>query len=112
MSSEVTIGFLGAGKMASALAKGFIQGGITSANNVIASDPIAEARGEFEKLGARSTADNNAVFDASQVVIIAVKPAQVTRVLKQASARVHSRHLIISIAAGITLSRLAGDLPE
>src|SRR5258708_1085527 len=112
MSSEVSIGFVGAGKMASALAKGFVQGGITSAGKLIASDPMQAARSEFEKLGGRSTAENNQVFAASQITIIAVQPAQVTRVLRQASTHIRAHHLIVSIAAGITLAKLEADLPE
>jgi len=112
MSSEVTVGFVGAGKMASALAKGFIQGGIVSKAKLIASDPVASTRDEFEKLGARSTADNNQVFASSQIIVIAVKPGQVSSVLRQASPHIRDHHLIVSIAAGITLAKLEADLPE
>ncbi|MDB6038013.1 MAG: proC, partial [Verrucomicrobiales bacterium] len=112
MASEVKIGFLGAGKMASALAKGFIHGGIASAARLIASDPIKEARAEFEKLGARSTLEARDVFDESDVVFIAVKPAQVGDLLKKESAHIRHRHLIISIAAGVTLSKLEAAVPE
>ena len=38
MASKLTIGFLGAGKMATALAKGFIRAGLVTADDVLASD--------------------------------------------------------------------------
>lgn len=112
MASEVKIGFLGAGKMASALAKGFIHAGLASADQLIASDPMKEARSEFEKLGAHATLEARDVFEAADIVFIAVKPAQVGDLLKNESAHIRHRHLIISIAAGVTLSKLEAALPE
>jgi pyrroline-5-carboxylate reductase len=112
MGSELQIGFLGAGKMASALAKGFVQAGIASASHLIASDPVKEARSEFEKLGGRSTVDASDVFSTADVVFIAVKPAQVGDLLRKEAGHIRPRHLLVSIAAGITLSKLESALPE
>ena len=44
MSETLTIGFLGAGKMGTALARGFIRAGLVNAGNIIASDPVEAAR--------------------------------------------------------------------
>jgi len=49
MSAELTIGFLGAGKMATALARGFVRAGLFTAGKVIASDPSEGARASFAK---------------------------------------------------------------
>ena len=49
MSAKLTIGFLGAGKMATALAKGFVRAGLVSAKQVLASDPSKTARAFFAK---------------------------------------------------------------
>jgi pyrroline-5-carboxylate reductase len=112
MGSELQIGFLGAGKMASALAKGFVQAGIASASRLIASDPVKEARSEFEKLGVRSTVEASDVYRNADVLFIAVKPAQVGDLLRKEAGHIRPRHLLVSIAAGITLSKLESALPE
>src|SRR5438128_275349 len=53
------IGFLGAGKMASALAKGWLTAGLTAADRLCASDPLPAARETFAKeTGAFVTASN------------------------------------------------------
>jgi pyrroline-5-carboxylate reductase len=106
------IGFLGAGKMASALASGFVRAGLARAETVIASDPIAGARESFAKtLGTKVTAWNLDVVKFAQTLIIAVKPDQVAGLLREISEGVTSEHLLVSIAAGVTLSKLEEALP-
>jgi pyrroline-5-carboxylate reductase len=112
MSSALKLGFLGAGKMASALAKGFIHAGIVSADAVLASDPYEAARVAMAKEGGiRTTASNPDVLKFANVVLLAVKPDQVNDVLAEARPHFTERHLLISIAAGVPLARLEAALP-
>ena len=74
MSAKLTIGFLGAGKMATALAKGFIRAGLVTPKKVIASDPSQAACAAFTKeTGANTIASNQDLIELSQVLILAVK---------------------------------------
>ncbi len=111
MASDLRIGFLGAGKMASALAKGFAQAGLAQAVNILASDVAEGARARFsEVVGARTTALNPEVVQFADVLILAVKPDQVRGVLAEVRPEVTPRHRLISIAAGVTLERLESGL--
>lgn len=111
MPQPYKIGFLGAGKMANALAKGFIKGGLTSASEVLASDPSSKAREQFEEsVGAKTTDSNQAVIDFAKVLFLAVKPNLITEVLEEARDRIKTDRLIISIAAGVPLAKLEGNL--
>jgi pyrroline-5-carboxylate reductase len=101
------IGFLGAGKMASALAQGFIRAGLVTPRQVIASDPSEAARAAFGKAtGATTTAANAEVARFARVVILAVKPDQTGPVLAEAREHFTEEHLLLSIAAGVPLARL------
>ncbi|MBK7998493.1 MAG: pyrroline-5-carboxylate reductase [Verrucomicrobia bacterium] len=112
MSSAMKLGFLGAGKMASALAKGFIHAGLATGDSIIASDPYEAARASIAKdAGIRTTASNLDVLNASEVIILAVKPDQVSAVLAEAQPHFTGKHLLISIAAGVTLARMESALP-
>src|SRR5258706_1195180 len=72
MSAKLTIGFLGAGRMGTALAKGFIQAGLVAADQIIASDPVAGACADFGKeVGARTTASNVEVVKFAKVLLFA-----------------------------------------
>ncbi len=111
MSATLTVGFLGAGKMATALAKGFAQGGLIKPGKIIASDRIEAARVAFAKeVGARTAASNLDVLKSATVLILAVKPDQVAEVLKEIRGQFAGSHLLISIAAGVTLARLEAGL--
>lgn len=107
MSSSLKIGFLGAGKMATALAGGFIRAGLVTPEEVLASDLAEPARAAFAKeTRARAVAANAEVVAFARILVIAVKPAQVPDVLAGLRAAFTPRHLLVSIAAGVTLARL------
>ena len=111
MTEQLTIGFLGAGRMATALAKGFVRAGLVSAQQVIASDPSREACASFAKeVGAKSTGSNVEVVKFAEVLLLAVKPGHVNGVLAEIRGQLTERHLLISIAAGVPLVRLEGGL--
>jgi len=112
MASKLTIGFLGTGKMATALARGFVRAGLVTARQVCGSDPVPAARTAFGKeTGARILSDNLKVAEFASVLILATKPDQTTTVLGELRDRFTPRHLLISIAAGVTTAKLEAALP-
>ncbi len=114
MVSELRIGFLGAGKMAAALAKGFVQAGLLPAEQIMAGDPSESARAQFgQAVGARTTASSAELPAFARVLILAVKPDHVEEALAGIRNALGPEHVLISIAAGVTLARLEGALaPE
>ncbi len=111
MPAKLTIGFLGAGKMATALANGFTSAGLVAPKQLIASDPSAPARSAFAKVtGARITQNNTDVARFAQVLFLAVKPDQVGTVLAEIRDIFSPGHLLISIAAGVPLAKLEAGL--
>lgn len=111
MASTLKVGFLGAGKMATALAHGFIKAGLLTANEIIASDPVEGARAAFGKeVGSKTTTSNPEVAKFANVLFLAVKPDQTTAVLADIREHFTSHHLLISIAAGVPLAKLEAAL--
>jgi pyrroline-5-carboxylate reductase len=112
MSSGLKVGFLGAGKMATALARGFVSAGLVQRQDLCASDPMEAARQAFAKeTGARTTTDNAEVVSSCPLLFLAVKPDQVDAVLAGIRPGFTPNHLLVSIAAGISLGRLEKALP-
>lgn len=111
MASKLSIGFLGAGKMATALAKGFVRAELVTPKQIIAGDPIETARAHFAgETGAKTTASNLDVAKFAEVLILAVKPDQVAGVLNEIRRHFTENHLLISIAAGVPVSKLEAGL--
>jgi pyrroline-5-carboxylate reductase len=101
------IGFLGAGQMATALARGWITAGLATAHSIMASDPIPQACENFTaRTGASATADNKTVVQHGQILILAVKPQMMKPLLAEVGPLIGPKHLVVSIAAGITLKNL------
>jgi pyrroline-5-carboxylate reductase len=111
MAASLKLGFLGAGKMATALAGGFVRAGLVPAGDIMASDPSPAACAAFaEKVGAATTSFNPDAVRFANVLLLAVKPDQVPGVLAGIRDGFSDNHLLISIAAGLTLSSLESVL--
>jgi pyrroline-5-carboxylate reductase len=112
MSTQLIIGFLGAGKMAAALARGFLNAKLIKANQLVAADPFSAARNQFsDETGAKTVAANLEAARAATVLILATKPDQAAAALAEISSAFTQNQLLISIAAGVTLAKLEAALP-
>ncbi|XP_056270518.1 pyrroline-5-carboxylate reductase 3 [Pseudoliparis swirei] len=111
MDSQLKIGFIGAGNMAFGIAKGILSGNVLPVN-VRVSAPSSRNFGRFQELGIAVTHSNVEVVSGSDVVFVAVKPHLVQPVLNEISLHVTDRHIIVSVAAGVTLTTLEELLPE
>jgi pyrroline-5-carboxylate reductase len=106
MAAKLTIGFLGAGKMAAALAKGVIASGIVKPAQIKASDPVAAAREAFTGETRASAGESNLdVVKFASALVVAVKPGNVNDLMNEIRENFTSGHLLISIAAGVPIAR-------
>jgi pyrroline-5-carboxylate reductase len=109
-SAMLQVGFLGSGRMATALAKGWLRAGLVRVDSCRASDPLASARQSFAaETGCSAVAVNREVAAASDLLVLAVKPQSMAALLEEIRTHVKSR-LVVSIAAGITLRQLSAGL--
>ena len=112
--AAVRIGFIGGGAMGEALAAGVLAAGVP-AERVRAADPDPARRKQLEQaLGIEAGDDNAGLVAASDLVVLAVKPALVVPALTAlggAAAPALARPLWISIAAGVPLTALRAALP-
>ncbi|MFO7899558.1 MAG: pyrroline-5-carboxylate reductase [Planctomycetota bacterium] len=101
-----TLGFIGAGNMATALCRGVVGAGLVPGDEVLAGDPDAARRAAFEEAtGARTTPDNPEACRAERLVL-AVKPQVMPTVLAELGPLLGADRLVISIAAGIPAAQI------
>lgn len=106
------IGMLGAGNMASALIRGLLASKSVSADQIVASDVRADHLKELEtKYGIKTFSDNRQLAAASNLVVLAVKPQVIDRVLDQMADAFGPDTLLVSIAAGVPIGSLEARLP-
>ncbi len=79
-----TLGFVGAGNMAEAIARGLLRTAAFGAEDIRATDPNAERQRLFnDDLGIKCSNDCPAMVAGSDIVILAVKPFVIGEALAQ-----------------------------
>lgn len=108
------LGVIGCGKMGTALVQGAIRAGVVKSADVVGCDPYAGSRDAFaQATGAKVTTDIAEVAAASDVLLLCTKPQDALGALADAAkSAAGSGKLVISIAAGLTLSALEAAVPE
>jgi len=102
IAPNTTIGFIGAGNMASALLAGLLAKGIAPAQLWVA-NPSAAKLTAFAAQGVNTTSDNLAVVAHCQTIVLAVKPQKIATVVQALQTSLTTKPcLLISIAAGIS----------
>lgn len=115
-----TIGLIGGGQMARALAAGWVRAGMLKPGQLVVHDPspTAIAQIKTDVSGIQVVNDNATVLKTAKIVIVAVKPQVLAGALGSISgsagaspAQDAGGPLLVSIAAGWTLARLREVLP-
>ncbi len=108
-----TLGFVGGGQMAEALIKGLLSKEFLKPGRITASDLSEDRRNHLKKaFGINTTSENKEAVKGSEIIILAVKPQVMSIVLEDIGPVVSGNHLVVSIAAGITIHSLEKRLPE
>ncbi|MFZ5797577.1 MAG: pyrroline-5-carboxylate reductase [Thermodesulfobacteriota bacterium] len=108
-----TIGFIGGGQMAEALIKGIQSAGLASPEQIMVVEPDSPRCDYLRKnYAVRIAPDSTALAAGSRILILAVKPQIMDKVLAQYRGSVTGNHLVISIAAGITIDALSAGLGD
>lgn len=106
------IGFLGGGNMAGALIRGLIHSSTVTADQIRVSDVHEQRLADLrEKFGVQSAESNDDLVRWSDVIVIAVKPQIVDRVLGAIASGLTNTDLVISVAAGVPLEAIEARLP-
>jgi pyrroline-5-carboxylate reductase len=105
------IAFIGAGNMASALIEGLIAAGTCPASHITATDVRADAVAALvQRHAIGAAADNAAAARAADVIVLGTKPQVFPAILPELAQVVDARKLVLSIAAGIPIAVIEGQL--
>ncbi len=111
---SIQFGVIGGGIMAEAIISRLLQQKIYSPRKILVSEPQLQRR-EFwkEQYQVEVTADNNDVTSAQEVILLAIKPQVLDAVIQGLNLVSDQKNspLIISILAGVSLTRLETAFP-
>lgn len=106
------LGIVGCGRMGEAILAGLLGAGTCAATDVVVADPRAEQLTRLrDEYGVDTTSDNAEPLGAD-VVLLAVKPQVLPRVLEDDGAAVDGDALVVSIAAGTSTGTIDQLLPN
>jgi pyrroline-5-carboxylate reductase len=112
MKIEEKIGFIGGGQMGEALIRGILQAKLVTADQILAMDPADSRRAALSEQYSVGVHEKTApIWSECGIVILAVKPQIMKKVLQDNREMINETHLLISIAAGITISFLEQHAP-
>ena len=121
---DARLAFIGCGVMAEAVIAGLLRRQLVPAEQIVGSHPRAARREElYTKYGVRMFEDNREAVVAAQsvdeanettpgasLVILAVKPQRLNKVLHELKGAIHPDQLVVSIVAGAKTETIAGEL--
>lgn len=109
---KLKIGFIGGGNMGEALIAGLLSHRVFKSSDIGVCEPDAP---RLKKLKSRykiaSLPSNAQLVRASEAVLLAVKPQQMTGVLEEIRAELEVGRLVLSIAAGLDSAYFRSKLP-
>ena len=106
MVTDKKLGFIGAGNMGEALVKGLIASKAAKPSQILVSARRPERVQELVRLYGVRGASNAEVARESDVLVLAVKPQILDRVLREISPDVTREKLIVSVAAGVPIAAI------
>ena len=114
MLRDKTLAVLGAGMMGGALARGLVASGAMPGSSIRLFD-THESAAVFLAAGlgsgARAMNSAQAAVTDADLILIAVKPPIVSKVLAEIASSVSPAQLVLSIAAGVPIAAMEGLLP-
>lgn len=113
MPTQFEIGVIGAGNAAEGIIHGVLRNSVLLDDRIIASD-INDVRRQAiaTKFRIETTDDNVYLVENSYILLLAVKPQQLTECVAEFAAKIREDHLIVSIMAGVSTATLEGCFPH
>jgi pyrroline-5-carboxylate reductase len=111
MNNQTKFAIIGAGAMGEAIIAGLLRQKLTSPENIHASEPRLERCEELQiKYGIKTSPKNVHVLADADVVVLAVKPQILDKVLNELKGYIPNEAVIISIIAGATIEKISSGL--
>jgi pyrroline-5-carboxylate reductase len=111
LAADMKVGIVGAGAMGGALLRGILASGVAPGGVWAATKSDASARAVANEFGIPACTSYAEFAASSDVIVLAVKPAQIDVALRDLTAAgLRSGALLISVAAGVSTSHIEAQI--
>lgn len=113
ISPALTIGFLGTGHMAQSFIKGLVESAVIRPQQIWVSNRSERKAVKIsEVFHVQHAQSNEDLCDKSHIIFVCVKPQDLREALEPLASVLHQDHLVVSLAAGVSLRELRKVLPH
>lgn len=98
------IAIIGGGNLGTAIAEGLIKSKFCKATEITVTKRNIATIKHLADIGVNVTADNAAAVRSSELVILAIKPFQVSDVLNGFKKELTSKHILVSVVTGVLIN--------
>ena len=97
--------------MAEAIIRGILRGGLVSAGDIVVGEPLESRRSYLAReLGVATTPDDHTAAEGADLVVIAVKPQNLSPALNSLQGALRPGQVVVSIVAGVSIQDLSTAL--
>jgi pyrroline-5-carboxylate reductase len=110
MSKKIAI--IGGGNLGTAIAEGLLKSKFAKAADITVTKRNINTLEALAKKGVQITNDNNAAIKNSELVILAIKPFQVSEVLNTIKKDLSPKHILVSVVTGVLIEDISGIIKK
>ncbi|MFM2360616.1 MAG: hypothetical protein RLY16_2609 [Bacteroidota bacterium] len=110
MSKKIAI--IGGGNLGTAIAEGLLKSKFAKAADITVTKRNINTLETLAKKGVQITNDNNAAIKNSELVILAIKPFQVSEVLNTIKKDLSPKHILVSVVTGVLIEDISGIIKK
>lgn len=110
---SIRIGFIGTGRMASAIIGGILSDDLYGKDEIIGCAPSESTRNRISsEFGIKMYESAAEVAKLTDFLVLGVKPVQVDSLFTEEGLELGASHLVLSIVAGVKIATLQGYVPD
>ncbi|NLL94447.1 MAG: pyrroline-5-carboxylate reductase [Thermoplasmatales archaeon] len=107
------IGFVGTGRMATAMIQGILAKGLHTPDEIVACSPSPASRERIERdLGIHTCNNLAEIAGLTDFIVLAMKPHQLGEVFAEQPYEIGPMHIVASVLAGVRIETLKSYVPE
>jgi pyrroline-5-carboxylate reductase len=106
------IAILGGGNLGTAIAQGLVSSDFTKGENITVTRRKIHLIEHLKNKGINTSNNNIDAVESSDIIIVAVKPYQILKVISEISSSLSDKkHIIISVVTGVSIKEIKEVIP-